>query len=84
MYYDATSKANLSLSQDDVDGISYLYPRKELSGDKLFGCGTLAVVGTSRGEDGGQPPTIPPGALELCALTMLLFVATRVQARGRA
>lgn len=41
MYYDGTPKKHLSLAQDDVDGISYLYPRDELQGDPLMGCGTI-------------------------------------------
>lgn len=42
MYYDASSKNTMSLSQDDIDGISYLYPRDELNGDELFGgCGRI-------------------------------------------
>jgi len=45
MYYNASLKENLRLGQDDIDGISYLYPRAEPVSDKLFGCGS--VPGTS-------------------------------------
>ncbi len=41
MYYDASLKSSLALAQDDIDGISYLYPRNELGGDKPLGCGTI-------------------------------------------
>ena len=79
MYYDASAKTTLALSQDDADGLSYLYPRKELSGDKLMGCGTLAVIGGSGGKGSGKLPT---GALELGFLVGLAAVATRLARRG--
>lgn len=42
MYFDASAKGTLSLAQDDIDGISYLYNRNELSGDDPFGgCGLV-------------------------------------------
>ncbi len=48
MNYSLGVKTDLSLSQDDIDGINYLYPRDELTGDSPFsGCGTLSSL-TSR------------------------------------
>lgn len=44
MYYDASLKNELSLHQDDMDGISYLYPRDEIGGDGMYGCGMIAAV----------------------------------------
>lgn len=41
MYYSGSMKTTLSLSQDDVDGIEYLYPRNELGSDKPLGCGLV-------------------------------------------
>ncbi|MCC6137944.1 MAG: matrixin family metalloprotease [Bdellovibrionaceae bacterium] len=42
MYFDASAKGTLNLAQDDIDGITYLYPRNELSGDSMFGgCGMI-------------------------------------------
>ncbi|UOF02668.1 matrixin family metalloprotease [Bdellovibrio reynosensis] len=41
MYYDATLKTSLGLAQDDMDGMSYLYPKDELSGDPIMGCGLV-------------------------------------------
>ncbi len=41
MYYSVGSKAHMRLSQDDIAGITYLYPRNELSGDGLLGCGQV-------------------------------------------
>ena len=44
MHYSVTGKTTLSLSQDDIDGIQYLYGRNELSGGDLpLGCGTITV-----------------------------------------
>lgn len=44
MYYDATYKTNLALSQDDIDGMSYLYPSDELSNKKIAGCGSIKSI----------------------------------------
>lgn len=44
MYYDATKKKHMALAADDMNGISYLYPRNELGQDPLMGC---AVIGSS-------------------------------------
>lgn len=41
MYYNASAKTELNLHQDDIEGISYLYARNELSGDGLLGCGLV-------------------------------------------
>lgn len=40
MYYNGGLKRNLALAQDDIDGVSYLYPRDELGGE-IMGCGTV-------------------------------------------
>lgn len=50
MYFSLGSKQNAILSQDDMDGMTWLYPRKE-PGDGVLGCGTLALV---NGSDSGQ------------------------------
>jgi len=49
MYYDASAKTTLGLAQDDFDGITYLYPRKEPSAGKFFGCATIAALPPSDG-----------------------------------
>lgn len=46
MYYDASERTQASLSQDDVDGITYLYTRDEFGSDAMFG--GCAVIGASR------------------------------------
>ncbi len=55
MYYaELGVRDALRLSQDDMDGLSYLYPRDELGRDSLFGCGSVAVTGSGGGSgDGG-------------------------------
>jgi predicted Zn-dependent protease len=59
MYFDASSKTELGLARDDVDGITYLYPRSELwGGNGLFGCGTVAkprAGGAGPDDAGGWP-----------------------------
>jgi hypothetical protein len=45
MYYDASAKGKLGLAKDDVDGMTYLYPRNELGKDKIFGCSTIGQSG---------------------------------------
>lgn len=45
MYYDATAKGHLALSQDDIDGITFLYPRNELKNPKMIGgCGLVRGI----------------------------------------
>jgi len=46
MYYALGSKEHLSLSQDDIDGMTWLYPRNE-PGDGFLGCGSLGGGGGS-------------------------------------
>ncbi len=53
MYFDASERAKLSLSQDDMDGIAYLYPRTELVGNGLYGCGTVRRSGGPGGRGPG-------------------------------
>lgn len=61
MSFDSSARRKLSLGQDDIDGITYLYPRNELNG-KAMGCG---MVTETSGRGG------PPTAWQ--ALAMLLF-----------
>ncbi len=49
MYYDASSKTQLSLSKDDTDGISYLYPRNELGGSPMLGCNSIKPLSPLEG-----------------------------------
>jgi hypothetical protein len=45
MYFSLGSKENARLSQDDMDGMAWLYPRSE-PGDGVLGCGSLNVDGS--------------------------------------
>lgn len=58
MYYNASAKSNLSLAQDDMDGISYLYPRHEsLNNTGFGGCGRIGPVDTAPPNSGGTRTT---------------------------
>ena len=50
MYYVSDAKTTLNLAQDDVDGITFLYPRQEPTSG-FMGCGTLKNVGKGGGSD---------------------------------
>jgi hypothetical protein len=73
MYYDASAKTTLGLAQDDIDGITYLYYRDELSSDTMFGgCGLVkAVSGGGHGGGGSANKLI----IVLLLLAPLLFAA---------
>ena len=58
MYYDATAKKQLSLGQDDIEGVTYLYPRHEIVNSFPLGCGTIS-------ESGPRPKGGKPGAEKL-------------------
>lgn len=73
MYYNAGSKSTLSLAQDDIDGVSYLYPRNEFGGDKPLGC---ALVKNS------QMPS-PPGPRGLMIFALLAPMVLALWLRGK-
>lgn len=54
MHYSVAQKTNLNLAQDDMDAISYLYPRSEPANGDAFGCGTIAPPGGDFFEGIGQ------------------------------
>lgn len=62
MYFDATARTTLSLSQDDIDGLAYLYPRHEIGGDGLLGCNTIRRIDS---DSDSQPPLGKSGAISL-------------------
>lgn len=72
MYYSAGAKQNLSLAQDDIDGITYLYPRNEPS-DKIAGC-ALVDVGSNKK---------PPGGFLLTVLLLLAPIALALKLKTR-
>lgn len=69
MYYDASAKDTYSLSQDDIDGISYLYPSNEFSDNKFAGCGSVGFTAPP------LPPSASGGAMALFLL-MLFPIGT--------
>lgn len=71
MYFDGTYKNKMSLAQDDIDGISYLYPSDEFRDGHFAGCGSV-----------GHLPPPPPRSLWLLTLLMLLPVAVLVRLRS--
>lgn len=71
MFFDATAKEKMSLHQDDIDGMSYLYPRSE-PGDQVFGCGLVS---------GGVPPAPPNGSALLLLLPLILLAGLRRRER---
>lgn len=75
MYFDATDKENLTLSQDDMDAIAYLYPRTEGGGGKPFGCGTVDA-------SNGSGPSSGNGAATLLTLFLMSGVGTWIFKRG--
>lgn len=72
MYFDVTLRTELSLSQDDIDGVTYLYPRHELGENGLLGCGVLE---RPRGDGGKGPGLELPGLLLWAAGVVAVFKA---------
>lgn len=73
MYYDGSYRTVLSLSQDDIDGVSYLYPSNELGKDKIMGCASVSR----------NAPPPPPKYLYALACLMLLPVVIALRLRQR-
>jgi hypothetical protein len=72
MYYTYSLKTDLNLAQDDIDGISYLYPSDEFKDNEFAGCGLIK--------------NIPPPSSGLILMTLLLcllpiFVYSKLKGR---
>lgn len=65
MYY-RTVNLRKNLGQDDVDGVSYLYPMQFDGGGLLGGCGTIS--------DGKNPPKDPPFSQMLITLGFIISI----------
>lgn len=72
MYFDASARQKLSISQDDIDGISYLYPSNEFSDNKFAGCGLVKNLPPPKG-----------GGLTLMMLILSLPLLVAVRFRNR-
>ena len=81
MYYNASAKTTLGLAQDDIDGITYLYPRNELNGNQFLGCGLVASALSGGG--GWKGPGPSGSALSLIALLWFLPVVTAFALRRK-
>jgi hypothetical protein len=51
MYYSAGYKQNLALAQDDIEGMTYLYPRDETGGDQFMG-GCALIKNNNKNKSG--------------------------------
>jgi hypothetical protein len=72
MYYTYSYKTDLNLAQDDIDGISYLYPSDEFSNNQFAGCGLVKNL--------PPPPNGPWSILLILALLSLpLAVSFRLK-----
>jgi len=78
MYYNSTGKTTLALAQDDIDGITYLYPRNEPFSDKTFGCGVL-TSSLAQNSDNSEGP--PPAVLALLFLPLFLVLSLKYRDR---
>jgi hypothetical protein len=75
MYYDATAKKNLALSQDDRDAVSFLYPRNEISNlDLIGGCGAIHSLA-----NGSGPGSSPWGGNSLGLISALYLAYWALQ-----
>jgi len=83
MYFDASLKTTLNLSKDDVDGVTYLYPRNELGGSGVFGCSTIAAAGSTLGkskhDDDGPSGPVSQNQIEFMLLLFSFWVISRVR-----
>lgn len=83
MYFQTGPTRKLILSQDDVNAISYLYPRSEPGTGGMLGCGTVSAIGSGRGQ--GRGGASGPGAAgELALLFAAALVGVSALKRGRA
>jgi len=76
MYYDISSKTHLNLSQDDVDGLTWLNPRNELTGG-VMGCANVEDISRRK------PPSNGTGAVAFnwCLMILLAFAASKFRLR---
>ena len=76
MHYDITGKTTLNLSQDDVDGISWLNPRTEPTSGPM-GCGTIENQDSGKGPPGGPKLGTLSAALTWLAIFGFAWGITR-------
>lgn len=70
MYYTYSYKTTLNLAQDDIDGISYLYPSNEFEKNKYAGCALVKNL---------PPPS--KGSLMALLICLMMPIAVWLQLR---
>jgi hypothetical protein len=80
MYYSIGAKADLRLAQDDMDALSWLYPRNEFS-DGVLGCASTQEGGNGGPEEGGNGPFT---AVILFLLFVMAWLAAKRGSPSRA
>ena len=90
MYYQTNPNRNLVLAQDDINAITYLYPRSEPGKGGFLGCGTIAIGGggvwgkkSAWSSSPGADQNNRDGLAEFVLLLAFLFGATKVLKTGR-
>ncbi len=73
MYYTLNGKDQQKLTQDDVDGVTYLYPNEKELGGLAGSCGTIAPIGG--GGNGGGPGSM---LLTICLGAMLAILFSKI------
>lgn len=77
MYYSTGPTRELALAKDDMDGISYLYPRSEPGTGGFFGCGTLNPQRLDSSQATSDQKRFPKSWMEFTSLLLLCFAATK-------
>ena len=83
MYYSSSAANQLVLAKDDIDGITYLYPRQELLTGGFLGCNSTQTIASSRrGSNPSRQAGPDSGCVELSLLgltsAMILYLRRRV------
>ncbi len=73
MYYTYSLKSDLNLAQDDIDGISYLYPSDEFKDNEFAGCGVVKNI----------PPPSSSSLILLSILLCLMPLAVYAKLKNR-
>ena len=68
MYYTIGGKTQESSTQDDYDGVTYLYPQEKEMGGLLGSCGTVAIL------NGGDGPGSGPWGGLFCMIAGFFIV----------
>lgn len=82
MYY-RTVNQRRSLGQDDIDGVSYLYP-VHIDGCGLFGGTVLMKKDHDHDDDQKGPPFLQMGAVLLIMITMFEIIRLFIRPKARA